>query len=1736
MQWLRRLRSPRAERPAPVAEFMEPRLLFSADLTGGLLLAADAAQDAAENAAEVRTLGADGEYAGTATTANAAPVATNASAVATNYAATALTFEANQGQAGAGVDFTAHGSGYGIALQDGKASLTLLTAGGQRTVTLELAGARAPAGEGENLLATRSNYLLGNDASQWRTGIANYGAVVYRGVYDGVDVRYYGNQRQLEYDFIVAAGGDASAISLRFQGVAGATVADNGDLVLRLAGTDGEVRFRAPVSYQRGDAGLEAVASRYELRADGSIGFVLGDYDRSRALVIDPVLDYASYFGSSGVEGAPAIAVDAAGDVYITGRTTSDPRAGALAGSGDIYVAKFSPDLSQLLFSTRIGGTGDEEGRAIAVDAAGNIAVTGWSESGDFPMQVPADGSRAGTRDAVVFKLNAAGTLVFSTYAGGSGATDSGNAVAMDAAGNVYVAGQASSDPGLLDLVLQLLLGSSDNAFISKYDSAGGLVYQKLFGGNSNDWATGIALGSTSDVYVVGNTESGNWTATSNGADGSLGGAIDGFLLHLDASGNTTYSTYIGAGDADTATGVATDRNGKAYVVGVTRAKNSIPFPTTTGAFQTSTSANNEDTGFFRVYDVAPLAGATSMLYSSYVGGSSPDRPSGVAYANGRVVIVGTASSTDFPVTPDALQATHAGAPLYLLVINPASTGAADLEYGTYYAGSVVTAGGVAVSGNHIYVSAEITGDGWATTGAYQTTRQGNDALVAAFTLPNTAPVLNGVVQPAAILEDGGGGSGFLVSSLLAGQVTDPDPGALRGIAVTASDTTAGSWEYTTDGSTWSTISAPSATSALLLAADGQTAIRFVPAANFNGTVSSGLTFRAWDRNSGIAGGRADTTANGGATAFSSASAGVNITVTAVNDAPVANGDSFTTAEDNALTVNLSQLLANDSDPEGSALNVVSVADGIGGTVTLNGNGTVRFTPTANFNGTASFTYVISDGLLQSAPGTVTLPVTPVNDRPVANADSGVTNQDTPITFTALQLLANDTDAEGAPLTIATVSPGAVLNPDGSVTFTPAAGFRGTTSFSYAASDGSLFSGSATVTVVVNDIPSANADTLAATEDVPVTYAASVLLANDSDTVGSPLVLASVGNAVGGSVVLNPDGSVSFTPLANFNGAASFTYTVTDGMVSSGPATVTVGVAAVNDVPTTAPVTLAPVAEDSGAVTITPGQLRANAQDPDGQVLTLGNLVANTGSLVANGDGTWSLTLPANFNGTVGFTYDLSDGTATVAGAASLTVTAVNDAPVGGADSALAVEDTAATFAAADLLANDADVEGSALAIVGVGNGTGGTAVLNADGSVTFTPDRDFNGAASLTYTVSDGSQSSTVSVGVTVTAVDDAPLITSLNGDPAAGVDIAENGTAVTVVTASDVDTAGPGLVFGIAGGADAALFTIDPATGQLSFTQAADFETPMDAGRDNIYDVVVQVSDGMSVTQQVLAVKVADATEGSAPANLLPPVPAPVPAPDPVVVAVPELVPPVTAGPALPTRNPGPAGSAPAAPAPVVVPVAAAAASGSAGEFAGGTATAAARPPRTSESLQEALGPGMETPIASFKGTPASFDITPVRLVLASDSSRVLQAAVFDRAGLELISTQAGGELVLARFGIDSRSEGARLEDFQRSLRSAAFAGELDRLRDSVRQELDLDKSVAVSVVSVSLGVSVAYVLWLIRGGVLLGSYLSALPAWRLLDPLPVLSRMEEEEEDDEEPLEGEGKDGRGTLRGFG
>jgi VCBS repeat-containing protein len=529
----------------------------------------------------------------------------------------------------------------------------------------------------------------------------------------------------------------------------------------------------------------------------------------------------------------------------------------------------------------------------------------------------------------------------------------------------------------------------------------------------------------------------------------------------------------------------------------------------------------------------------------------------------------------------------------------------------------------------------------------------------------------------------------------------------------------------------------------------------YTPGSNFNGTDVFTVTIS--DGQGGIS------------------TATVNVGVTAVNDAPVANNDSLSTTEDTAVTYTAAQLVGNDTDIDSTNLTIASVTAGSGGSVVLNADGTVTFTPNANFNGTADFTYTVTDGVLTSEPATVTVAVSPVNDAPVASADSATTAEDTPV---IIDVLANDTDVDGPALSIksATVDPaqGSVSIVDGKLVFTPASNFAGSATITYVSTDGSADSVPTAVTVTVtpvNDTPTANNDSLTAVEDTAVTYAAAQLLGNDTDIDSTNLKIASVTAGNGGSVVLNANGTVTFTPNANFTGTADFTYTVTDGELSSAPATVTVAVSPVND---------APVAANQAKTTAedTPVTGKVVASDVDGDTLSYavqsgaahGTLALNTTT------GDYTYTPAANYNGTDSFTVRVSDGKGGfVDSIVNVTITPVNDAPVVTSDNATIPEDTVAT---GNVLSNDSDVEGSALTVTqfsingttyaagSVADITGvGTVTIQTNGDYTFTPVANWSGSApSVVYTATDGSDASTGLLALKVTPVADVPTINAIN------------------------------------------------------------------------------------------------------------------------------------------------------------------------------------------------------------------------------------------------------------------------------------------------------------------------------------------------------------------------------------
>jgi Beta-propeller repeat len=646
------------------------------------------------------------------------------------YGKLPLAFEQNRGQANEATNFRARGAGYTLSLSPAEA-VFILTRGTDDTssavVDLKLVGADpAAAVEGRNELEGKVNYLIGNDPAQWRTNIPIFSRVHYSQVYPGIDVIYYGNQRRLEYDFVVAPGSDAGAIALEFAGaekmeVDGAT----GDLLLRIG--EKIIRQHKPIVYQETDAGRREVEGHYALRSNGRVGFEVGEYDASAALIIDPVLEYSTFLGGNGSgenEIATSIAVDSTGNAYVAGNTDSTdfPIANAVqgtqAGVADVFVSKLNAAGSALIYSTYLGGNGFDGCSGIAVDSAGNVYLAGATLSSNFPTvnAVQATWGGNASSDAFVAKLNAAGSaLVYSTYLGGTG-SDGAAAIAVDSTGNAYVTGGTESTNFPTANAFQSALASPADAFVTKFNAAGSaLVYSTYLGGIGEDRGRSIAVDSTGSVYVTGYTYSANFP-TANALQAARAGDRDAFVTKVNPAGSAlVYSTYLGGSDMDFGNSIAVDSAGNAYATGATFSTN----------FPTANALQNANAGLSDAFVTKLNAAGSALIYSTYLGGNGFDVGSGIALDAGRnAYVTGSTESTDFP-TANAFQGAI-GYPgfddVFLTKVNAAGSA---LVYSSYLGGTDYDFGmGIALdSAGNAYVTGSTSSRCFpTTTGAFDTT------------------------------------------------------------------------------------------------------------------------------------------------------------------------------------------------------------------------------------------------------------------------------------------------------------------------------------------------------------------------------------------------------------------------------------------------------------------------------------------------------------------------------------------------------------------------------------------------------------------------------------------------------------------------------------------------------------------------------------------------------------------------------------------------------------------------------------------------------------------------------------------------------------------------------------------------------------------------------------------------------------------------------------------------------
>jgi VCBS repeat-containing protein len=565
------------------------------------------------------------------------------------------------------------------------------------------------------------------------------------------------------------------------------------------------------------------------------------------------------------------------------------------------------------------------------------------------------------------------------------------------------------------------------------------------------------------------------------------------------------------------------------------------------------------------------------------------------------------------------------------------------------------------------------------------------------------------------------------------------------------------------------------------------------------------------------------------------------ITITGVNDAPVAVNDAYSTNEDTPLTITPAGILINDTDVDGDTLSSILNVGPAHGTLILAADGSFLYTPDANFNGTDTFTYHANDGSADSNIATVCITVNSVNDAPVAVNDSYSTNEDTPLTITPAGVLINDTDVDGDTLSsILNVGPAhgtLSLAPDGSFLYTPDANFNGTDTFTYHANDGSADSNIATVCITVNsvnDAPVAHNDTYSTNEDTPLTITPAGILINDTDVDGDTLSsILNVGPAHG-TLSLAPDGSFLYTPDANFNGTDTFTYHANDGSADSNIATVCITVNSVNDAPVA--VNDSYSTNEDTPLTITPAGVLINDTDVDGDTLSsILNVGPAHGTLSLAPDGSFLYTPDANFNGTDTFTYHANDGSAdSNIATVCITVNSVNDAPVAHNDTYSTNEDTPLTITPAGILINDTDVDGDTLSsILNVGPAHG-TLSLAANGSFVYTPNADYNGTDTFTYHANDGTANSNIAtVTITINPVDE-QLIATPDNDilvNEAALDLFQGGadlaagtrTGTNPTSTAETDNTGNSLASSVSGGSGVVAFTLVGGTVGAGFTTLA-------------------------------------------------------------------------------------------------------------------------------------------------------------------------------------------------------------------------------------------------------------------------------------------------------------------------
>ena len=556
----------------------------------------------------------------------------------------------------------------------------------------------------EEEMPTKVNYFIGNNPARWRTQVSTYGKVRYQGVYPGIDLVYYGNQQELEYDFVIAPGANPETIIWCFEGAERIQIEESGALLVHTIG--GKVRQRRPIAYQLVNGERKEISAEYVVEKSGgrTVRFEIGAYDRVRPLIIDPVLVYSSFLGGSRTDKGWDIAVDTNGCAYLTGETSSAnfPTTNALysingGGQRDVFVAKIGAEGTNLVYSTYLGGSGDDAAFGLALDVAGDVYLTGVTASPNFPIIGQAISTNLhGSAvlglypyDAFVVKLASGGSnLLYSTFIGGS-QPDGGNGIAVDNAGQIYVTGATSSSDFPTNGTTQPFAGGFHDAFVLKLTTGStNLIYSSYLGGFGDDYGFGVAVDSAGSAVVVGLTGSPNFPITTDAFQTNFaGGQYDVFVTKFSPDGAAMlFSTYLGGSGDDETRRVVLDDLDQVCLAGLTT---SLNFPTRNALYPTKS-------GLTDAFVVKLDRSGTNLIFSTYLGGALNDEAWGIAVdTNRNLYVIGRTSSADFPVVNPYQSILRGLGNVFVSRINASGTA---LDYSTYLGGFFTDDGyGIAV-------------------------------------------------------------------------------------------------------------------------------------------------------------------------------------------------------------------------------------------------------------------------------------------------------------------------------------------------------------------------------------------------------------------------------------------------------------------------------------------------------------------------------------------------------------------------------------------------------------------------------------------------------------------------------------------------------------------------------------------------------------------------------------------------------------------------------------------------------------------------------------------------------------------------------------------------------------------------------------------------------------------------------------------------------------------------------